>query len=153
MTPPTNISFEDQRHLFIKEMSKAFDYIVLEEVHVAQSRMFTENRIIDDDLMTFMMHASYIGSLKRITYYKYVHRFGFDVRALADACVMVLMFGGVYKFDFEPYLKDKEVKAAMKKTPYPAWTKLGLIGGSTKELSDLGKEFSEYLDNLKEDSK
>jgi|SRR5690625_3779310 len=132
-------------------MTKAFGYVDLKEVYDAKSRMYEEGYILDKDMMIFMMYASYVGSLKRISYYKYVHKQEFDVRALADACVMVCVFGGVYRFEFEKHLNKKEVKAALNKTRYPKWTKFGLIGGSTKELIDLGEEFSEYMDSLNEE--
>jgi len=120
----------------------------LEEVYEAKSRMYKANQILDEDMIIFMMYASYIGSLKRIAYYKYVHKLGFDVRALADACILIYMFGFVYQFEFEKYLNRKEVKAVLNKTRYPEWTKMGLVGCSTSDLIKLGDEFSKYMDSL-----
>ena len=120
----------------------------LEEVYEAKYRMYKEGYIIDEDMIVFMMYASYIGSLKRTAYYKYVHKQGFDVRALADACVIVYMFGFVYQLEFEKYLNRKEVKAVLNKTRYPIWTKMGLVGTNTKDLIKYGNEFCEYMDRL-----
>lgn len=120
----------------------------LEEVYEARYRMYKEGYIIDEDMNVFMMYASYVGSLIRIAYYKYVYKQGFDVRALADACVIIYMFGFVYQFEFEKYLNRKEVKAVLNKTRYPIWTKMGLVGANTKDLSKYGNEFSEYMDSL-----
>ena len=141
-------TFDEQREVFKDYLTKAFDYVDLDEVYEARYRMYKANQILDEDMMIFMMYASYIGSLKRISYYKYVHKRGFDVRALADACVLVYMFGFAYQLEFEKYLNRKEVKTAINKTRYPVWTKMGLVGASTKDLSKYGNEFSNYMDSL-----
>lgn len=120
----------------------------LEEVYKAKYRMYKANYILDEDMMIFMMYASYIGSLKRISYYKYVHKKGFDVRALADACVLVYMFGFGYQLEFGNYLNRKEVKAVLNKTRFPNWTKMGLVGANTKDLIKYGDEFSDFMDRL-----
>lgn len=146
------ISFEEQRNIFVKELLKAFDYVDFDEVYKARYRMYKAGYILNEDLMVFMMYASYIGSLKRICYYKYVHKQGFDARALADACVLVYMFGFAYQLEFEKHLNRKEVKEAINKTRYPIWTKIGLVGANTKDLIKYGEKFSEYLDSLEEET-
>ncbi|KYG28155.1 hypothetical protein [Alkalihalobacillus trypoxylicola] len=144
----SELEFNEQRIVFQAELSKVFDYVDMVEIYEARSRESHAGYIIDEDMWIFMNFASYAGSLMRISYYKYVYKKGFDVRALADASVIVYMFQGVYKFNLEPYINKKEVKAALNKTRYPKWTRLGLIGGSTKELIDLGKEFGVYMDGF-----
>lgn len=111
--------------------------------------MYRAGKILDDDIPVFISYASYIGSLKRIAYYKYVHQRGFDVRALADACILTLMFSGVYRFEFEPYIRRKEIKQVIDRTRYPKWTIIGLLGGSTNDMVKYGDEFSAYMDDLK----
>lgn len=142
------LSFDEQREVFIRELSKVHDYVDLQEVYEARRRMIEVNQIIEQDIPIFLMFASYAGCLLRISYYKYVHKLGFDVRALADAAVMTYMFGFVYQFEFEPYIKRKEIKIELEKTRYPKWTKIGLVGGSTREITELGEEFSQYMDKL-----
>lgn len=143
------MTFEQQRRVFVSELNKAFEYVEYMDVVDAKARMYAVNEIIDEDIPIFMRFASYIGSLVRISYYKYVHKRGFDVRALADAMVMVLMFGDAYRFEFDKHLRKKEVKQALDATRYPEWTRVGLIGESTRKIADLGNKFSEYMDGLK----
>ena len=142
------IEFNDQRRIFEDYLSRYVDYPDFPEVIEAKARMYRANEILDKDIPIFIYFASYIGSLFRIAYYKYVHKHGFDVRALADASVRIFMFQDVYRFEFQPYVRRKEVRTVIDSTMYPKWTRLGLLGGSTKELSDLGKEFSEWMDSL-----
>ncbi len=143
-----DVEFSDQVRIFSNEMLKAFDYTDLEEVQTAKFRMYSAGEILDADIPIFICYASYIGSLKRIAYYKFVHQRGFDVRALADACTLTLMFSGVYRFEFEPYIRRKEIRQLIDRTRYPKWTIIGLLGGSMREIVDLGDEFSKYMDSL-----
>lgn len=145
------IDFQDQRRIFIGELTKVFDYIELEGVINAKQRMYDAGEVLNDDIPTFIQFASYAGSLIRIAYYKYVHKQGFDVRALADAAVQVYMFNDVYRFEFQDYLRRKEVRQAINKTRWPAWTRVGLIGESTRRVIDLGEEFCAYMDGLDEE--
>lgn len=142
------ISFSDQVKIFVNEFTKAFDYVDINVVHEAKSRMYQTNEIIDDDIPVFIHYASYIGSLFRISYYKYVYKRDLDVRALADASVLVLMFNGVYRFEFEKYLKRKEISGVINKTRWPEWTKLGLIGGNTSDIVKYGNKFVDYMNEL-----
>ena len=132
----------------VKYLTKYVDYVDYMDVVEARIRMYRAGHIIDDDIPTFIMFANYIGTLKRIAYYKYVHKGGTDVRYLADACVKAFMFNDVYRFEFTPYLRRREFKKVIDATPYPKWTRFGLVGGSTKQLVDMGEEFSRYMDNL-----
>jgi len=141
--------FNAQVLLFCDYLSRAFEYPEYVDLQTAKVRMYNANRIIDEDIPLFIEFASYIGTLFRIAYYKYVHKMGFDVRALADASVLVFLFNDVYRFEFEPYLRRKEIKSIIDSTRYPQWTRFGLVGGSTKQLIDMGEEFSRYMDNLK----
>ncbi len=144
------VEFNKQVKTFVNEFTKAFDYVDILEVYEAKSRMYDANYIIDDDIPVFINYASYVGSLFRISYYKYVHKRGFDVRALADASVITLMFSGVYRFEFIPYLGRKEVRDAINRTRWPEWTKIGLIGGSTSDIVKNGTKFARYMDDLTE---
>lgn len=141
--------FSDQVKIFVNELTKAFEYVDINLVYEAKSRMYETNEIIDEDIPIFINYASYIGSLLRISYYKYVHKYGFDVRALADASILVLMFNGVYRFEFEKYLKRKEISESIKKTRWPYWTKLGLIGGNTSDIVKYGNQFVDFMGELK----
>ncbi len=144
-----NIDFSKQVAVFKNELNRVFDYVEYTEWRLAVSRMYEKNQIIDEDIKTFVMFASYVGTLLRINYYRYVYKRKFDVRALADAAVMSLMFGNAFRFEFEPYVRTKKIRDTINKTRYPKWTRIGLLGGSTKEIVDLGNEFSEYMDDLK----
>lgn len=146
----TDVPFLEQVAIFSRELSQVFDYLDLDGIHAARGRMWKANQIVDEDLMICMSFASYVGSLIRINYYRYVHKLGFDVRALFDASIIMFMFNGVYQFEFENFIKDKNVKEVMQKTRYPKWTKIGLLGGSTSEWIKLGDEFSEYMDGLED---
>jgi len=142
------VSFSEQVDIFKKELIKVFDYIELEEVHRAKLRMYEKGEVIDQDIITFVLFASYVGTLKRLCCYKYVFGKGFDVRALADASVLILMFNDVYRFEFEPFMNRKEVKKELEKTRWPEWTKIGLIGTDTKNLIKQSKAFNEYRESL-----
>lgn len=144
----TEIPFSGQVFIFIKEMRKVFDYVDLEEVYNAKLRMRNAGEILDDDIPVFICFASYVGALKRIAYYKYVHKLGFDVRALADACVLTFMFNDVYRFEFQPYLRRKEIRSVIDRTSYPEWTKIGLIGGSTSDIKKYGDKFAEEMEAI-----
>lgn len=143
--------FNAQVLLFCDYFSRAFEHPGYIDTQTAKARMYNANRIIDEDIPLFIEFAAYIGSLFRIAYYKYVHKLGFDVRALADASVLVFLFSDVYRFEFEPYLRRKEFKSIIDSTRYPNWTRFGLVGGSTRQLIDMGEEFSRYMDNLEAD--
>lgn len=130
----------------VKYLTKYVDYVDYVDVVEARIRMYSAGHIIDDDIPTFIMFANYIGTLKRIAYYKYVHKGGIDVRYLADACVKAFMFNDVYRFEFTPYLRRREFKKVIDATPYPKWTRLGLIGGSTNDLANLGEEFCKNIE-------
>lgn len=143
--------FNTQVSLFCDYFSRAFEYPEYIDLQTAKARMYNANRIINEDIPLFIEFASYIGSLFRIAYYKYVHKMGFDVRALADASVLVFLFNDVYRFELEPYLRRKEIKSIIDSTRYPKWTRFGLVGGSTRQLIDMGEEFSRYMDNLEAD--
>lgn len=142
--------FNVQRRHFEEILTRYVDYINIAELYDARKRMIDVGFIIDSDIPIFVAFADYVGSLKRIAYYKLVHRRGYDVRSLADAVTITFMFNSVYAFAFEPYLRRKEVKSAIEKTRYPAWTKLGLVGGGTQDLVKYGNTFSAYMDELKE---
>lgn len=140
--------FNAQVRSFVSELTWAFEYVDISEVYEAKMRMYSANEIIDEDIPIFINYASYIGSLFRISYYKYVHKRGYDVRALADASVLTLMFSGVYRFEFEPYLRSKEVSDVIKGTRWPAWTRIGLVGGSTSDIVKNGQIFVDYMNEL-----
>lgn len=142
------IEFNDQVRGFVSELTKAFEYIDISEVYEAKTRMYSANEIIDEDIPIFINYASYVGSLFRISYYKYVYKRGYDVRALADASVLTLMFNGVYRFEFEPYLHRKDVRDAVNATRWPAWTKIGLVGGNTSDIVKNGQIFVDYMNEL-----
>jgi hypothetical protein len=143
----TNVSFEDQRKIFRQELFKAFDYVDYEKYMVAKIAL-SNGDWNDKNLHEIMLKASYNGNLIRIAYYKYVHKHGFDARALMDAIVLEYVMQGVFLFNFENLLRDADVKKAINVTRWPEWTKFGLIGGSTTELIKLGDKFSEYMDGL-----
>jgi hypothetical protein len=145
-----DISFDDQRMLFCDELMKSFDYVDYE--NYAQAKLaLSDGDWSEENLREIMLKASYNGSIVRIAYYKYVHKLGFDVRALMDAVVLRYVMVGVFLFQFESLLRDPGVKKAIKETRWPEWTKFGIIGGSTSELIKLGDKFSEYMNELEDD--
>jgi hypothetical protein len=145
-----DISFDDQRMIFCDELMKSFDYVDYDNYALAK-RALSDGNWAEENLREIMMKASYNGSLVRIAYYKYVHKRGFDVRALADAVVLRYIITSVFLFGFENLLRDTDVNKAIKETRCPDWTKFGLIGGSTADLIKLGDKFSEYMNGLEDD--
>ena len=134
----------------VSYLSKYVEYVDYDEVMDARHRMYKKGEYIEEDIPVFISFASYIGTLKRLAYYNFVHKQGVDVRYLADASVKAFMFSGVYRFELQRYLRRKVFNDVINKTRYPKWTRLGLIGGSTREIIDLGEEFAEYMDEAKE---
>ena len=135
----------DNVNEIVNYLLRFVDYVDYDHVVDARVRLHREG-LVDDDIPIFVMFGNYIGALKRIAYYRYVCKRGIDVRYLADACVIAFMFNNVYRFELSPYLRRKEFRRLINATPYPKWTRLGLIGGSTKELTDLGDDFCKNIE-------
>lgn len=131
---------------------KTKDYPFLDIWYEAQQNINDESdptKFNDSSLGEIIMHASNVGNIVRIAYYKFVHQSGVDVRYLADACVQALFLTGTLLVQFEDHKNDPQVKAWLKKTRYPKWTWFGLVGGSTQDIQTMGKEFSEWMDSTK----
>lgn len=88
------------------------------------------------------MRGNYTGAVARIAYYRFVHRLGFDVRALWDAIILEWMFYFVWQPEFDQAIKTQEFKKALRRFQYPQWVEFGLVGGGLDTLKKMGEEFS-----------
>ena len=142
-----NISFNEQMRILQNELFKTFDYIAIDDFYHAKYALFNGNRDIKN-ITEVLMRANYNGILARITYYKYIHKLGFDPRALWDALITVWFFNNVWIYELEPLLNTKEFKDVLKKFRYPEWVKFGLVGGGLDKLKKMGEKFSIEMDEL-----
>lgn len=143
-------TYNQQVEVFKNELMKVFDYIEIDKVYQTRAKIKESGVLSREEILILILFANYAGTLLRVSYYKYVHQQGFDVRALFDAAVIIYTLNNVHQFDFESLLKKKKVKDIINRTSFPEWTKIGLVGGSTKKINQLGKDFSRYMDQLSE---
>ncbi|OAO78594.1 hypothetical protein [Anoxybacillus flavithermus] len=144
-----NISFSEQVWILRKEVSKVFEYMAIDDFYHAK------NAVLNDDwnpenIAEVLMRANYNGAIARITYYKYIHKLGFDPRALWDALILEWMMSGVWIFALDKAINTKEFRDVLKKFRYPEWVKFGLTGGGLDELKKMGEKFSVEMDRIKE---
>jgi hypothetical protein len=134
------IPFQEQVRVLRKEVAKVFDYVCLDDFYNAKLALY-DGDWTKENILELLMRANYNGAVARITYYKYIHKRQFDARALWDALILEWMMNGVWCFDFEYAIKQKEFKEVLHRFCYPEWVKFGLIGGGLDQLKKMGDEF------------
>ena len=129
----------------------SINYIDQEAYQRAKEKLYKTddiNALTDDEWMSIIMYGSHVGDVMRLTYYKFVHKRGFDPRAYWDALIMALLLGLVWNNALENALKDKRIKALINRTRYPRWTVYGLVGGKWADIQRDAREFCAYMDEL-----
>lgn len=129
-----------------REVAKAHEYICLEEFYKAKLAILNGDWA-EENILEVLMRGNYTGAVARIAYYRFVHRLGFDVRALWDAIILEWMFRFVWQHEFDQAIKTKEFKKALRRFQYPQWVEFGLIGGGLDKLKKMGEEFSLYMES------
>lgn len=152
--PKREVSFSEQVSTFRVELSKINEYPDMTDWVLAKHRINHETQYIKPDffekeVLELILFASWVGTLIRIAYYKYVHKRGFDPRALWDAIILEYTFSEVFLTHLQSEVRKNPFKKLIEKTRYPEWTKVGLLGGNTSQIKKLGEEFSQYMDELK----
>ena len=138
------IPYDEQVRVLRKEVAKAHDYICLEEFYKAKLAILNGDWA-EENILEVLMRGNHTGAVARIAYYRFVHRLGFDVRALWDAIILGWMFRFVWVPEFDQAIKTKGFKKALRRFQYPEWVKFGLIGGSIQELKRMGGEFADEM--------
>ena len=142
---------EEAVKICMNYLLRVFNYPDLEKWQQAKSdAQYTDIAEDIEKIKELIMFASHAGTVLRLAYYHLVHKQGIDVRLLFDAVVKVYTFQGIYQHQLERFVNKGHFKQMINSTRHPFWTKFGLIGGGIKELSDEGKKFSKYMDELKE---
>jgi len=143
----TEIPYYTQVTILQKEVQKAFDYCDLDDFYQAKFAILNGDWS-PANIAEVLMRANYNGAIARIAYYKYVHKLGFDARALWDALMLTWMMNGVWSFDLDRAIKEPEFKAVLKRFRYPEWVKFGLIGGGIDDLKRMGDEFCAEMEAM-----
>ena len=143
----TAIPFNEQVAIFRREVSKVFDYVAMDDFYRAKFAIY-DGDWSPENIAEVLMRANYNGAIMRITYYKFVHKLGFDVRALWDALILEWQFSGVWDYQIGEWLTQPEFKRALKKFQYPEWVRMGMSGGSITKLRRLGDKFAEEMEAL-----
>lgn len=141
------LPFNEQVAILRQEVGKAFEYPDLDEYYSAKMQLYHGNWS-DEVITEVLLRANYNGAIMRIAYYKFVHKLGFDVRALWDALILEWQFSGVWDYKIGEWLKQPEFKRALKKFQYPEWVRMGMSGGSIAKLRRLGDKFAEEMEAL-----
>ncbi|MGX1902017.1 hypothetical protein ACT3HK_11790 [Thermolongibacillus altinsuensis] len=144
-----DIPFSEQVRILRREVAKVFDYVAINDFYSAKMVLY-DGDWSKKNIEEVLMKANYNGAIARITYYKYVHQFGFDPRALWDALILEWQLHFVWLHDFEKVIKEKEFQEVLNRFRYPELVVFGLIGGGLDKLKKMGEEFSTYMDELKE---
>lgn len=134
------IPYDEQVRVLRKEVAKAHDYICLEEFYKAKLAILNGDWT-EENILEVLMRGNHTGAIARIAYYRFIHRLGFDVRALWDAIILEWMFY-VWQPEFDQAIKTKEFKKALRRFQYPEWVEFGLVGGGLDKLKKMGEEFS-----------
>ena len=143
----TTIPFNEQVEIFRCEAFKAFDYVAMDDFYRAKLAIY-DGDWSQANIAEVLMRANYNGAIMRIAYYKFVHKLGFDVRALWDALILEWQFSGVWDYQIGEWLTQPEFKRALKKFQYPEWVRMGMSGGSITKLRRLGDKFAEEMEAL-----
>lgn len=139
--------FNEQVWILQQEAQKAFDYIAFDDFYKAKLAVM-DGDWSTKNIIELLMRANYNGAIARISYYKYVYKYGFDVRALWDALISTWMMNGVWLPSLDKVVNSLEFKTELKRFKYPKWVKFGLIGGSLNHLKKMGDEFCEEMERL-----
>lgn len=129
----------------------SINYIDQEAYQRAKEKLYEIgdlNALTDDEWMSIIMYGSHVGDVMRLTYYKFVHKLGFNPKAYWDALIMALLLGLVWNNALENALKDKRIKALINRTRYPRWTVYGLVGGKWSDIQRDARKFCAYMDEL-----
>ena len=135
------VPYGDQVRILRREVAKAHEYICLEEFYKAKLAIMNGDWS-EENILEVLMRGNYTGAVARIAYYRFVHRLGFDVRALWDAIILEWMFYFVWQPEFDQAIKTQEFKKALRRFQYPQWVEFGLVGGGLDTLKKMGEEFS-----------
>jgi hypothetical protein len=106
------IPYDEQVRVLRKEVAKAHDYICLEEFYKAKLAILNGDWA-EENILEVLMRGNYTGAVARIAYYRFIHRLGFDVRALWDAIILEWMFYFVWQPEFDQAIKTKEFKKSL----------------------------------------
>lgn len=139
--------FNEQVAIFRREVSKAFDYVAMDDFYRAKLAIY-DGDWSPANIAEVLMRANYNGAIMRIAYYKFVHKLGFDVRALWDALILEWQFSGVWDYRIGELLTQPEFKRVLKKFQYPEWVRMGMSGGSITKLRRLGDKFAKEMEAL-----
>ncbi|WPZ17808.1 hypothetical protein UM396_14580 [Geobacillus subterraneus] len=140
------IPYDERVRVLRREAAKAHDYICLEEFYKAKLAILNGDWA-EENILEVLMRGNYTGAVARIAYYRFVHRLGFDVRALWDAIILEWMFYFVWQPEFDQAIKTQKFKKALRRFQYPQWVEFGLIGGGLDKLKKMGEEFSLYMES------
>jgi hypothetical protein len=139
------IPYDEQVRVLRREVAKAHEYICLEEFYKAKLAILNGDWA-EENILEVLMRGNHTGAIARIAYYRFIHRLGFDVRALWDAIILEWMFYFVWQPEFDQAIKTKEFKRALRRFQYPQWVEFGLVGGGLDKLKKMGEEFSLYME-------
>lgn len=141
------VPYGDQVRILRREVAKAHEYICLEEFYKAKLAILNGDWT-EENILEVLMRGNHTGAVARIAYYRFVHRIGFDVRALWDAIILGWMFQFVWVPELEEAIKSKQFKQALRRFRYPEWVEFGTVGGGLDKLKKMGEEFSLYMESV-----
>jgi len=139
-------------HTIERHFIETIDFIDQEAYQHAKQKFYVGgiDDLTDDEWLTIIMYGSHVGDVMRTTYYKFIHKRDIDPRAYWDAAIKTFMFGRIWNIGLESAIKDKRIKALIKRTRYPKWTVYGLVGGNWSAIQRDAREFCAYMDALDE---
>ena len=111
-------------------------------------KIFNQEPLTKDELITIIAAGSHYGSVLRIAYWKFVHNGSVEPFLYWDIVIKYFILGCVWDDSFEYIFDLPEARRLLKKVSRPNWVRIGLVGCDWKVLLKECKKFCSYMEKL-----